>query len=479
MNSSTRTISLVIAAVVVAAVVLAVAGGVIPVGNSSHPRPRPNIVLLSIDTLRADHLGCYGYSRPTSPTIDELASQGVLFERAFSHSPKTAISHMSILTGLLPPAHGVTQNDDPEPQRLSDSIPTIATLLRQAGYATFAVTGGGHVSANLGFDQGMDWFTVDGAFSDATGHVLAGIKKVREQQPGKPFFAFLHTYAVHDPYTPPIKFQKLFVDPAYDGKIISTYQDLVRASGDSGWQTMHEVYWRHVDPNDLRDVQHIRDLYDGGIRTADAEVAKLVQRLREMEVWDNTLFILLSDHGEEFQEHGKFLHEQLFQEHLHVPMIWLFPRDEQGNLRNRREPGVVRLIDVLPTLLDYLGLETPRHAQGLSLWHYLKGHGALPPPIVMSSWKTAGLEALRQGDLKLMRDSFGRKRRLFDLSADPSEKTDVWDKRADVGARYEAELQRIKSDGAAFLASHRAGKAAAPDQETLERLRALGYAKDQ
>jgi len=188
------------------------AGGLLATGLSCHKPvepPRPNLVLVSIDTLRADHLTAYGYERSTSPEISRLARQGILFERAFSQSPKTATSHMSLFTGLYPPAHRVANWGERRVRRLSDDVPTLATLLVRAGYRTEAYTNGGNVSARLGFGQGFDSYQEDrGAESVFDSAQRALDRFVQEADGGAraPFFLFLHTFQVHDPYVPPAEF---------------------------------------------------------------------------------------------------------------------------------------------------------------------------------------------------------------------------------------------------------------------------------
>jgi arylsulfatase A-like enzyme len=466
--------------VLVALAVLVIAGGVLYAVLSRTPVPAarlPNILLISIDTLRADHLGCYGYARATSPTIDALAARGVLFEQAYSHSPKTAMSHMSIFTGLLPEAHGVEQwNPDGSP-RLSDDIPTLATLLKPYGYATFAQTGGGHVRAEIGFDQGMDRYEHGEEVVGIFGKLGEAIAAHVVATPERPFFAFGHTYEVHDPYVPRVPYRTLFTDPGYEGRIVSSYEDLSAAAGKE-WQSQHDYYWKQVDANDPRDVQHLRDLFDGSIRLTDDTLGKLIDGLRIAGVLDQTLIIVLSDHGEEFLEHGMFLHEQVYQELLHVPLIMVFPATAGGAaLQGRRDGAVVRLIDVLPTVLDYLGIPIPPHVQGTSLLPLLRG-GVAPPAVVASSWREGGWDALRvDGDkfLRLRVDGQATRRELYSLTEDPREQRDVAASEERLASQLEARMDALAATGRTYLAHQRQGREVVPDAETLERLRALGY----
>lgn len=441
------------------------------------PAKPPNVLLVSIDTLRADHLSCYGYERQTSPTIDALAADGMLFEQAYSHSPKTAISHMSLLTSLVPEAHGVRQWEATGAVRLSDDIPTLATLLRQQGYATAGVTGGGHVRGELGFDQGMDSYVVSAPVEKGFARAAQWIESVVSAEDPPPFFLFLHTYQVHDPYIPGDPYRGLYTDPDYSGKIVPSFAELKKlATG--GWEQRHAAYWARVDRSDPADVQHLRDLYDGGIRRVDDRLGRLLERLDAIGVRDDTLIVVLSDHGEEFLEHGEFLHEQIYQELLRVPLILVPPAGADARLRGRREQRVVRLIDVAPTILSVLGFPVPDHFQGVSLLPPPEGE-ATPAVEVMSSWHAGGWQALRVGDWKLVRKTrpTGVTQELYDLAQDPGERKD---RALDDAAVVHSMADRLDTTTAAaesFQKSVSRGTGVAPDEATLERLRALGYLK--
>lgn len=211
--------------------------------SGDEPDERPwNVVLISVDTLRPDHLGAYGYERKTSPVIDELAKRGALFEQAYSQAPKTAPSHMSILTGLYPDAHGVKNFDEGENLRLSDRIPTLATLLEEEGYRTAAFTSGGHVRPDLGFDQGFEEYGTTGGVKG----IFRGAEKKAKEFAGDPFFLFIHTYEVHDPYVPPEGFRGRWTDASYDGGVIASRDELLEASG-AVWADQHRTFWDRVD----------------------------------------------------------------------------------------------------------------------------------------------------------------------------------------------------------------------------------------
>ncbi len=436
--------------------------------------PRPNLVLISIDTLRADHLTAYGYERATSPEISRLANEGVLFEQAFSQSPKTATSHMSLFTGVYPPAHRVANWGERRNRRLSDDVPTLATLLAQSGYRTEAYTNGGNVSARLGFDQGFDVYQehrgADPAFEGASRALDRFVRDDRGVP--APFFLFIHTFEVHDPYVPPAEFADQFVDPSYSGDIVGSQAELERLAGGGNYWARNAEFWSRVDRDDPADIQHLKDLYDAEILFTDSQFAAFNENLRSLGLEDETIVVVLSDHGEEFLEHGGFLHNALFQEILHVPLIFRFP-PSLGLASGRRIPNVVRLVDVVPTLLEVLGLPVPDHLQGESLLPLVEGDEAFARP-VFSQWLAGGrIVALRDGDWKYIR--IKRQEQLFDLSTDPQESLDRLSARQEVLARLQERVDEIIGESYAFAETQTKARPPELEQETREQLESLGY----
>jgi arylsulfatase A-like enzyme len=431
---------------------------------------RPNILMISVDTLRADHVSAYGHGRPTTPAIDALAAEGVLFENAYSHAPVTSVSHMSLLTSLLPEAHGVSMWTDAATSRLSESIPTLATVLREHGYQTAARTAGGYMAGIFGFDQGFSSFHETFGLKKAVDESLEELRSLAKRSE-RPFFYLLHTFAVHAPYTPEEPYRGMFVDPAYGGSILSDREVLAREAG-SKWAAQNRVYWKRVEPDDPADLRHLRDLYDAGIRRADDQLARFLRELEGSGLLKHTVIVLLSDHGDEFMEHGQFLHKQLYQELLHVPLVIRFAGDLGKRFRGRREDALVRLIDVFPTLLDAVDLPVPDHVQGVSLLPLLEGE-AIPPEVLMSSWSKRELESLRLGDWKLVVGPEGEE--LYDLARDPLERTDLSAREPARVAEMKASLAERVAASRRFLSQTRRGVPVEPDPATRRRLRALGY----
>jgi len=438
-------------------------------GSSCGSDNRYNILMISLDTLRPDHLTLYGYQRDTSPYMTEFARQGVVFDQAFSQSPKTATSHMTIFTGLYPSVHGI-ENLSEENRRLSDEIPTLAALLSQAGYRTEAIVGGGNVSGELGFDRGFDVYSgssdAEDLFQQADG-VLARLAEASE-----PFFVFLHTYEVHDPYVPNPEFARLYADPEYAGEIVSSKDELVELAGGQEYWQQYNAYWSRVDPSSSADAQHLRDLYDAEIRFTDEVLAAFNQRLSEMGLLENTILVLLSDHGEEFFEHGSVLHNTLYQEVLQVPLVFRLPA-ALGVQPGQRIQEIVRLIDIKPTLLEAVGVSAPDHLQGRSLLAVMRGEDKEPRPVFSERIKDEKRFALQVGNWKYIRHSGGEE--LYDLSQDPREQIDV-------AAQNEPLLRELRhrtgqliqwNEGLAQELQH--GEAFELDQETRDQLEALGY----
>ncbi len=294
-----------------------------------------HVVLVSLDTLRADHLGCYGYSKQTSPRIDALASRGVRFESAVSNAPETLESHMTLFTSLHPSEHGVYR----QTHRLSSAVPTLAMALGAAGFLTNGFVEGGYISSTFGFDNGFDRYDEgqprpDGVKSDI-GHTFEkAVAEIRAHH-DRDTFTFVHTYEIHTPYAPPPRLLSLF-ESGYDGtltNVLPFLPDSVRL-------------FASPEPPSPSDVAHVIALYDAGIRHADEWVGKLVDALDASDLAASTLLVLLSDHGEDLMDHGTIANhgQSLYEEVLRVPLIACGPGVPAGASLT----GTVSLVDVAP-----------------------------------------------------------------------------------------------------------------------------------
>jgi arylsulfatase A-like enzyme len=308
------------------------------------PPTRRNVILISLDTLRADRVGVYGAYRPTTPSIDALASRSVVFTNAWSVWPETCGSHMSLFTSRYPSQHGVT-NILTTP---AASVELLGERLRRDGYLTRAFTENGNVWAHAGFARGFSAYTerrsADRVYRGEIVETFGDATRWLETHADRTFFLFVHTYEVHTPYEPPAEYATLFADiPARE----------------SGY------------PNVARDAL----LYDRETRFTDVQVGKFVETIERLGLADKTIVIILSDHGEEFGEHGFAGHmRSLYREALHVPLIIWAP----GLLAPARIDAPANLIDIPPTVLDLLELPADGGHHGVSLAAAARGAGGVP-----------------------------------------------------------------------------------------------------
>ncbi len=317
------------------------------------------IILISLDTLRADHLGCYGYSRPTSLATDELSREGVLFEQAISTSSWTLPAHVSLLTSSNPARHGVMAADDKMPLTLV----TLAEVLSRHGFFCGAITGGGFLSPIYGFGRGFDFYNeAEGSvdYENSAELVLRAAQSWLEDHKEKDFFLFLHTYQVHSPYKSPEPYRHRFLsaDALFDEI------NMERHLGGKGG------VFRSLTESERK---NIIDLYDNEIKyTDEALVGGLVKWLKEKNLYDRVMIVLTSDHGEEFYEHGAWTHgPHLYQEAIRVPLVIKFPH---GEFRGKKVDRIVRLTDISPTILEAAGIKKRLAVwDGASLYSVLKG----------------------------------------------------------------------------------------------------------
>ncbi|MCP3917187.1 MAG: sulfatase [bacterium] len=434
--------------------------------DDAQARPRPNVVLISIDTLRPDHLGCYGHVRETSPALDRLAAQGTRFADVSSTSPWTLPAHATMLTGMYPGSHGVRD----QVHRLPDDAVTLAEELRGAGWRTAAVVNSYYVGApSFRLGQGFEHFDGVPEMADdpATGQrriVNSGDEVVRKargrltQLPaGEPFFLFLHFYDVHTDLTPKAHYRELLVGD-YSGALDGSTAQLA-ALRDRG---------ERLGADDLR---WLREMYDAEIRQLDDVLAGFFEWMRAEGLFENTLVVVTSDHGEEYHEHGGLLHGRTqYQEVLAVPLILCGP----GVPADHIVEAPVSLVDVVPTVLALVDVDSSTPRDGIDLF-------AASQPRALFSEANHNVRAagklvsdtncmIRVGDDKLVLDRRTDAVELYDLANDPSEQVDR--SAADV-ARTEELLARLR----AFLGAARAPDTiAAPGADAAKTLQAAGYA---
>ena len=432
---------------------------------------KPNhIVVVGVDTLRSDHMSAWGYRRPTTPSIDALAeTEAVLFENAYSSSSWTLPSMASMFTSLHPVQHQVVDRGF----RLDPSLSTLAGALSDEGWLTAGFVTHIYVSSLFGLDSGFDEFhelSIDWSFEE--GHQLRADAVNEEVLPwltanaDEQFFVYIHYFDPHWDYDPPGRWSEEFIDPGYKGPAEGTWQYISR------FLPLDKL----MPP---RALQRVIDLYDGEILWTDDQIGRLVDHLKSLGIWDETLFVLLADHGEELQDHGSMHHiRTLFEEVLRVPLLFKLPGGRSESIRSR-VPQRISNLDIAPTILDLAGIDSPSDFEGQSLRPLMSQESGRDRPIFAHTLRHESDKAtLIQGDLKVIHTKTpGREdTELYDLSVDGKESTDLSE--ADPAMTQQA-LDRllIEIEGMRTWSEDRNLE---PDPtsltaEQIEHLRALGY----
>lgn len=460
------------------------------------------VVLVSIDTLRPDHLGLYGYARFTSPILDAFSRRGVVFEDASAAAPWTLPSHASLLTGLYPKSHRAVTFET----RLPEEIPTLARVLRGAGWKTAAVVNTHWLKPNkYGVTRDFeDFLYVDSPPDRRAPNTFVTDQAIQwiEDSPDAPLFVFVHYYDVHADYTSQPEFERLFVGP-YDGPAKGTGWQLVKANIEPEFlELCHERFDpdkctfgsaerpRVIDQSvqrmefDEADVAHMVDLYDAGIRQMDTEIGRLFSFIETSGISEETLVVVTSDHGEEFLEHGRLDHFlPTWQEVLHIPLIMVGPGLPAGT----RVGTPVSNVDVAPTVLGLVGVSANTPLEGLDLaplWggeepaafddRYLHGEasGGLQYERVLPGMFPV-FRSVRHGRYKLVYDSKREAHALYDLDTDPHELNDISASKTEIAERLVAVMRERQAD---YSPDPDPVNRVVLDPEEIDQLRALGYA---
>jgi len=449
-------------------------------------RPRdPNIILVLVDTLRPDHLGVYGQSRPTSPTLDKLGAEGVVVRNVIAQAPATIPSVPALLTSRY-----ASRAIDVGQHRIPDDAITLAEVLREHGYQTAAFSSNPLVTRPRGrslrgvdrgfalFDDSVATGQNDGGWSPQKRSPSGIVKKAVKWLDGAPargkFFLYLHIMDPHDRYWPPKRFRFLYQN-GYEGEEAIA----------QGHPTPYEH--RILDGEEVRlgsrDIEHLRALYDAEITYVDAQLGRLFGALRDRRLLDDTLVVVISDHGEEFFEHGGLKHGYtLYQEAIQVPWLMRYPR--------ALPPGkvvdgcLVQLIDVAPTILDLAGVPVPEGMQGASLLPRIRGEASSASrryaitesgysgtkAIVTDTWKYIHHFGDRPWR-KNLATRYAQGTELYNLKTDPEERLNCLEENQDTAAWLhdlllqtlaDAEDQQTDGDGEI-------------SPEMREKLRSLGY----
>ncbi|HYC23216.1 MAG TPA: sulfatase [Candidatus Bathyarchaeia archaeon] len=419
--------------------------------------PPRNVILVSIDTLRADHLGTYGYERATSPNLDRLARRSVVFDQAVAQAPNTLPSHAALLTSTYYRAlPGLSRGQD---SRLAPGATTLARLLKERGFATGGFVDGGFLSRAFGLGQGFDDYDDKGS---GIAEIAVKAERWIDAHRASRFFLFVHCYDVHAPYSPPSPFDRKFEETPYAGSFEPTMENL---NAVAGWK-------RAIAPDELR---HVVALYDGGIAYTDQQLGIFFAELERRGLLSSTVLIVTADHGEEFKEHGSMLHWQsYYMPNLHVPLIVSVP----GRAAERID-GVVELIDVLPSVLELLGVPAAPHAMGRSLVATMDGRAQPAERVAYSEpfSSEVPLATVITDRYQLLYNPNNGKSHLIDIRPGAAP-VDLAEREPAVAGALLAALkdrQERVEVAKAEAAKHEATAPVALDEQTRRRLRALGY----
>jgi arylsulfatase A-like enzyme len=491
------------------------------------PSQKYNVILISVCSLRTDHLGCYGYHRNTSPNIDKLAKEGILFENAFSQASFTMGSLMSIYTSLYPESHGVIY---PARDKLSTEVKTLTEILKSSVNKTvYFIDSSPYTDPDIGFGRGYDSiirvfrrfeFEEDKKEKQT---IFNWIEDVKNEN----FFFHYHATNVHEPYFSSLKYKQRFVKN-YKGNIISSFEEFEKFQlrlikqdlknpdakihnilkeeidahpeifqGEFNQKSsaqlkklisslpkqkqrdfehiygMYDLFRLYTDKDKPADVQHLKDLYDACILQFDENFVKpLVDKLKNLRIYDQTMIIIIGDHGEEFYEHNNYAHgATLYDEIIHVPLIIKLPKNVQ--CRQKRIKDLVQGIDIMPTVLDIFNIPIPSQTQGISLRGMWEDKKDTPKHKYVYAISSYGFESIRSRDYKLIYNLIDNGHEFYDLKNDPQEKKNIYEEKFDKAKKLEEDLSQWKKN----LVSYIVKRDFPPDidETAIERLKKTGY----
>lgn len=439
------------------------------------PGPPKHIVLISLDTLRRDHVGLYSASSSAkTPNLDHFACSSIRFNRAFAQESFTLSSHMSMMTGLYPVVHAVDRNH----RQLSRSVSTLAEILHEQGFAGIGLVSSYWVNGEFGFDRGFDHYEVlaDGlTFAPRlTERALALLDAAIAEE--ERVFLFLHYLDAHSDFVtddPPNKWPYFapgedFPDVPADG------WEALCVNDQCATEALLEMDRKGIELSESQ-LRLLKDLYASGITYLDREIGILLAALEGRGLFDDSLIIVTSDHGEEFREHGRLLHSQPFVENLAIPLLIRLPGGSGGGAL---VDDVVETVDFLPTVLDGMGLEKPPWVQGHSLFRGLNGEMGEPSFSVGRDKHNHERFVIRSADHSLVWDRSTGSTELFFRTQDPGEQVNVIAENPELAHRLLEELKRRLENSR--LLKERFDVAAQVSNSNLEphereRLRELGY----
>ena len=392
-----------------------------------------NLLIVLSDTTREDHLGLGGYARDTTPRLNALAARGALFENHYSHASRTGPSVASLFTGLHPRSHGAVNPLEFWDQKgvLDDSHTTLAEVLSAAGWATAAFVTNPNVGQRFGFAQGFDTYEFP-ASRTVEGVGRTALRWLNGRQ--EPWMLYLHLLEPHSPYEAPRPYDELYTDPSYTGPFDGRHEQLDAVVGGA------------LTP-DAADREQLVALYDQEVRVLDAVLGDVLAVLEKRGALDRTVIVFLSDHGEEFLEHGSLLHGYtLYEEQLRVPLVVVDPR--RGSVR---VAAATRMVDVLPTLLELLDVAPPAGLQGRSLVPLMDGEELPPLPLYaeasLHAVKIVRMKSVTDHGWKLIRNWLPEmKDELYFLDEDPGETRDLIEEEPEQAARLRQVMEDVERD---------------------------------
>jgi arylsulfatase A-like enzyme len=385
----------------------------VPFSSCSADTGRPNVVLIVVDAMRPDHLGCYGYERPTSPNIDLLAERSVVFETAITHAPWTKGSFSSIFTSLYPFQHGVTDWESVMPETLV----TLPEMLSENGYNTMCVINMIGLAGRFGVLSGFkEIVEPEKKYRDANETTDIALQMMRESE--EPFFLVVHYFDAHDPYRPPIQ-----------------HLDMIRLDSDPNPLDRRATGAEKSDgvPSDENILREIL-MYDGCIHYVDEHIGRIVTTIDEMGIGSETMLIVTADHGEAFWEHGVSSHgANVYDEAIRVPLIMSYPDQYRTG---KTVSGQACHVDLLPTIADVTGLKDTQHREGTRLAGLIDGKGKprrgdtfLPSQATLCECtvrRAPGTKCIRTDRIKLIVEPLTSLVEAYDLRNDPGETLNMW-----------------------------------------------------
>jgi len=429
--------------------------------SPARPKPPHGVLVLLVDCLRYDHVGLDGSKLPTTPAIDAaFGKRSVVFRKAYSEASWTRPSVPSLLTGLYPSEHGlgdfVMTGEHVEGRALSSKVTTLAEGMKAAGYRTALVAYQAQLSPKFHLDQGFDFYNNN---SMGAPRINSRFLDWLDQEPGKPFFAYLHYLDIHWPYCPPASTLGKFDS---DPPTISLCDN---------WRKLRNDIHSGKVVFDAEQKRMLAARYAEEILALDAQIGNLIENLRQRGLWDDTLVVLTADHGEELMErggieHGQSMHEEL----LHVPYVWKLPESWGDERRGRSFDELVETRSLLPTIFSLVGQPIPQEVSAPSLIPWLWGPAPQKPPYEYAAAEANGMLSVRTERWHLIFTPGSKKVELYDVVADPGELHDVsasepraLDQMQSLMRRWRLGLHPIGADAMTL------------DKETEEGLRSLGY----